>query len=240
MRSRAAVLGALLLAACSRSAPAAEEPRTASGFPRADRPVAPVVSPAWSNEPERDRKGEAEAVMTAAGVRKGMTVADIGAGAGYYTVRLASKVGPTGRVLAEDIVRAYHDELADRIYREGLDTVSVKLGQVTDPDLPTGSFDRVFMVHMYHEISDPYEFLWRMRPALKPDGQVAVVDADRPSQDHGMPPALLDCEFKTAGYSLVKRVQMPQAGGYLALYKPAGDRPAPRAMHACSARQPAR
>jgi len=220
----------LLLAACSK---APDEPRTANGFPQAARPVAKVVSGSWSNEPDRDRAGEAEAVMHAAGVKKGMTVADIGAGEGYYTIRLSARVGAKGRVLAEDIVKTFHDRLADRVYRDQLDNVSVKLGQPADPQLPAGSFDRIFMVHMYHEIQEPYEFLWNLRPSLAPEGMVVVVDADRPTQAHGTPPALLQCEFGQVGYKLVERKPMPQAGGYLALFRVEGKRPEPRDMHAC-------
>lgn len=223
----------LLLAGCHRPAP--EESRTANGFPQAARPVAKTVSGSWSNEPDRDRKGEADTVMRVAGVKPGMTVADIGAGEGYYTIRLSAKVGPKGRVLAEDIVKTFHDRLADRVYRDQLDNVSVKLGQPADPQLPAGSFDRIFMVHMYHEIDEPYEFLWNLRPALAPDGLVVVVDADRPTQAHGTPPALLECEFRQVGYTLVSRKPMPQAGGYLALFKAEGPRPEPRQMHACKA-----
>ena len=222
----------LLLAACSK---VADEPRTANGFPQAARPVAKVVSGSWSNEPDRDRAGEAIAVMRAAGVKRGMTVADIGAGEGYYTVRLAAQVGAKGRVLAEDIEKTFHDRLADRVYRDQLDNVSVKLGLPADPQLPAGSFDRVLMVHMYHEIDEPYEFLWNLRPALAPEGLVAVVDADRPTQAHGTPPALLECEFRQVGYTLVSRKPMPQAGGYLALFKAEGKRPEPHDMHACKA-----
>lgn len=231
---RRAALGlALLLAGCGHAAQADREPRTKSGFPQADRPVAPVVSAQWSTEPDRDRLKEADAVMTAAGVRPGMTVADIGAGEGYYTVRLAARVGAEGRVLAEDIVPAYHDRLAERIYRERLDNVSVKLGRATDAGLPANSFDRIFLVHMYHEIEEPYEFLWRLHPALAAGGMVAVVDADRETQNHGTPPKLLDCEFGTVGYALVRRTVMPQAGGYLALYAARGARPEPSTMKAC-------
>jgi ubiquinone/menaquinone biosynthesis C-methylase UbiE len=230
--ARVALL-ALVLAGCGQTKP--DEPRTAAGFPKAERPVAPTVSASWSTEPARDRMKEAEAVMTAARVRPGMTVADIGAGEGYYTIRLAAKVGAEGRVLAEDIVRSYHDRLAERVYRDQLDNVSVKLGRPVDPGLPPGSFDRIFMVHMYHEIGEPYQFLWNLRPGLARNGMVVVVDADRPTQAHGTPPALLDCEFRTVGYTLVERKPMPQAGGYLALYKAEGPRPAPKDMHACQA-----
>jgi ubiquinone/menaquinone biosynthesis C-methylase UbiE len=229
LRRQAAAL-ALLLAGCGR---AEDDPRTPNGFPKADRPVASTVSPAWSNEPERDRRRESTAVMAAAGVKPGMTVADIGAGAGYYTIRLAARVGAKGRVLAEDIVRSYHDQLAARVLHDQLDNVSVKLGAPADPGLPPGSFDRIFMVHMYHEVAEPYEFLWNLRPALGPKGMVVVVDADRPTEAHGTPPRLLECEFRQAGYALVRRDVMPQAGGYLALFRADGARPEPKAMHAC-------
>jgi cyclopropane fatty-acyl-phospholipid synthase-like methyltransferase len=138
---------------------------------------------------------------------------------------------PHGLVLDE----AQRDQLAERVAREDLANVSVKLGEANDPKLPEASFDRVLMVHMYHEIAQPYEFLWNLRPSLKPDGLVVVVDANRPTQNHGTPPALLDCEFKAVGYRLVSRRKMPQAGagGYLALYQAAGARPAPKNMHAC-------
>lgn len=234
MRRLTAPLLLLALGGCGHARAEGGE-RTPTGFPVPDRPVASVVSPKWSTEPERDQKREAEEVMRAAGVRPSMTVADIGAGEGYYTVRLAARVGARGRVLAEDIVPAYHDALAARIYHDKLDNVSVKLGRPEDPGLPAASFDRIFMVHMYHEIAAPYEFLWRLRPSLDAGGMVAVVDADRPTQNHGTPPALLDCEFGAVGYTLVRRTIMPQAGGYLALYAAKGPRPAPKGIRGCHA-----
>lgn len=166
-------------------------------------------------------------------MKPGMTVADIGAGEGYYTIRLAERVGPQGRVLAEDIFPEVRDALAERVARERLQSVSVRLGAPADPKLPEASFDRVFMVHMYHEIESPYEFLWRLRPSLKPDGLVIVVDADRPTQNHGTPPALLTCEFKAVGYRLAYMSNMATAGAYLAAFRAEGPRPEPGAVKAC-------
>lgn len=229
------LVGVLALAGCG-SAPSAEtNAQAAEGlrFPAADRPVAEIVSSRWSDEESRDRLREAETVMDRAGIRPGMTVADIGAGEGYYTVRLAARVGREGRVLAEDIVPEVRDSLALRVDRERLDNVSVRLGEPDDPKLPAASFDRIFMVHMYHEIEEPYEFLWHMRPALKADGQVIVVDANRATQNHGTPPALLDCEMRAVGYVPVGRQSMPSAGGYLAAYRVAGPRPDPAAITPC-------
>ena len=233
---RRALVFALLLTACDGTKPLLKQKVERPGpFPAADRPVAGIVSSRWSTEEARDRVKEAETVMDRAGIAKGMTVADIGAGEGYYTIRLAARVGKDGRVLAEDIIAATRDTLAQRVARDKLDNVSVRLGAPADPRLPDKSFDRVLMVHMYHEIEQPYEFLWRMRPSLKPGGLVVVVDADRPTQNHGTPPALLQCEFAAVGYELVERQVMPSAGGYLATFRPKGPRPEPRAIKGCRA-----
>jgi ubiquinone/menaquinone biosynthesis C-methylase UbiE len=228
-------LAALLLAACGGGpgAPAKKQPEQQYGFPAADRPVATIVSARWSNEEARDRLNEAEAVMNRAGIKPGMTVADIGAGEGYYTIRLATRVGKEGRVLAEDIVPEVRDALATRVSRERLDNVSVRLGLPADPRLPEASFDRILMVHMYHEIESPYEFLWRLRPSLNRTGQVVVVDADRPTANHGTPPALLKCEFAAVGYSQVAMQPMPSAGGYIAIFEAHGERPEPQTIKAC-------
>ncbi len=226
---------ALLLGGCDgRPAATPKKVQDAQyGFPAADRPVATIVSARWSNEEARDRLNEAEAVMNRAGIKKGMTVADIGAGEGYYTIRLAARVGKEGRVLAEDIVPTTRDTLATRVSRERLDNVSVRLGLPADPRLPEASFDRILMVHMYHEIESPYEFLWRLRPSLNTQGQVVVVDADRPTANHGTPPDLLKCEFAAVGYSLVAMQQMASAGGYIAIFEAKGERPEPQTIKAC-------
>lgn len=236
MRLAATMLVLALLAACDAGpGVVAEKHDNAGPFPAPDRPVAHIVSPRWSTEEARDRLNEAAEVMNKAGIKPGMTVADIGAGEGYYTIRLAARVGKDGRVLAEDILPDVRDALAARVAHDRLDNVSVRLGEPADPKLPDNSFDRVLMVHMYHEIEQPYEFLWRVRPSLKPDGEVIVVDANRPTQNHGTPPALLDCEFAAVGYRLVERENMPSAGGYLATYRATGPRPEPAAIKACKA-----
>ncbi len=235
MRRLAVLAGLMLLAACDVGAGTLSPAKDGAGpFPAADRPVARIVSSRWSTEEARDRLNEADEVMDKAGIKPGMTVADIGAGEGYYTIRLAERVGKEGRVLAEDIVPEVRDSLAERVVRERLQSVSVRLGDPANPKLPENSFDRVLMVHMYHEIEQPYEFLWRMRPALKADGLVIVVDANRPTQNHGTPPKLLKCEFAAVGYVQVATSDMPSAGGYVASFRAQGPRPDPRAIKACT------
>ena len=221
----------LLLAACQNSAPA--QPK-AGAFPEPNRPVAHVVATQFSNEPAREAANEAQIVMDWADVKPGMTVADIGAGEGYYTVRLGDRVGAKGRVLAQDIDSAVLTRLGERVARDRLDNVSIKLGAPDDPGLPPASFDRVFMIHMYHEIAQPYAFLWHLRPALKGDGEVIIVDADRPTANHGTPPALLFCELKAVGYRLTGYEERPDIGAYIARFHPEGDRPEPQAIQPCA------
>lgn len=202
-------------------------------FPMAGRDVAPIVSGAYSTEDVRDRMGEFEAVMTVARVRSGMSVADIGAGEGYYTVRLAPLVGRKGRVLAQDVVAETRDLLAQRVQREGLDNVAVRLGEPADPMLPATSFDRIFLVHMYHEVTDPYAFLWHLVGGLKPGGTVVVVDADRPVKRHGIAPARLRCELASVGLREVELSRLPGADSYVATFTAAAPRPPIAAIKPC-------
>jgi len=203
-------------------------------FPTAHRDVAPIVGGAYSTEDARDRLGEAEEVMKLAGVKRGMSVADVGAGEGYYTVRLARVVGAKGRVLAEDILPDVRDSLSERVQREALDNVAVKLGAADNPMLPAQSFDRAFLVHMYHEVQSPYAFLWHLREGLKPDGLVAVVDSDRPIQRHGIPPKQLKCEFAALGLQPVKFSVLTGGDAYYMAFRLVGPRPAPDKIQPCS------
>ena len=226
-RRIAALSLAAALAACRGQADANDQ------FPSPHRPVAPIVSDSFSTEDARDRVGEAEQVMALAGIADGMWVADIGAEEGYYTVRLARAVGPKGRVLAEDIVPSTRDRLAMRVQRENLDNVAVRLGKPDDAMLPARSFDRIFMIHMYHEVESPYALLWRLREGLKPGGEIVVVDADRPTNRHGMPPSLLACEFRSVGLELTSIRRITNGESYFASFKGGPPRPEPAAIRPC-------
>ena len=227
MWNRTAPLAVLFLLSC-RAQPA--QPH----FPSARREVAPIVDDRFSTEDARDRLGEAEEVMQLAGVGAGMWVADVGAGQGYYTVRLARAVGAKGRVLAEDILPDVTDELSERVQRQRLDNVAVRLGNPEDPQLPTRTFDRIFLVHMYHEVASPYAFLWHMREGLKPGGYVVVVDADRPVSEHGMPPAQLKCEFAALNLVPAKFTMLTGREAYFMAFRISGPRPAPQAIKPCA------
>lgn len=208
----------------------------APAFPRPDRPVASIVSDEWSDEGSRDNAREAEQVMVFLGARPGMTIADIGAGSGYYTVRLAPRLMPTGKVVAEDIVPATVARLRARVRKAGLTNVEVVLGRPDDPRLRPASIDTALLVHMYHEVSQPFALLWHLRAALKRGGKVAIVDIDRPTAQHGTPRALLACELAAVGYRRIGDLDLGAAGGYLAVFEPVGPRPRPGSIRACRMR----
>lgn len=222
------------LAGCFGETVESDRPETALEFPEPDRPVAKVVSNQFSNEDARDERGEAQKVMDLANIEAGMTVADIGAGEGYYTVRLAERVGAEGRVTAQDIDADALSRIGQRVDREQLSNISIKLGSPDDPGLPLDSFDRIFLVHMYHEVTEPYAFLWRMWPALTETGEIIVVDVDRSTNRHGIPPSLLFCEFQAVGYELLEFVERPDFNGYFARFGRGETRVEPGDIEACS------
>jgi SAM-dependent methyltransferase len=203
-------------------------------FPVPHRPVAPIVSEQWSTEEARDKDGEAEEVMNFLGVKPGTAVADLGAGMGYYTTRLARRVGPEGRVLAEDVIPAYLTKLKKRVDSEGLGNVTLILGEAHDPHLPFRSVDLVLMVHMYHEAAQPYGLLFNILPALRPGARVAVIDLDQPIERHGTPRSLLLCEFQSLGFRQTHWGWLRGKREYLALFEPPAKPPRHDAIVACS------
>jgi SAM-dependent methyltransferase len=217
IRRVAALLLVLLVAACQGSTTGTSG---GSHFPRPDRPVARIVSPSYSSEAERDAAGEAERVMDRLGIAPGGRVADIGAGDGYYTVRLARRLRPGATLYATDVEATYLDGLRARLAREGVTGVTVLQGRPRDPKLPSGSIDVAILSHMYHEIENPYEFLYRLQPSLAPGARVGVIDMDRPTPDHGTPPGLLRCELAAVGYRQLDFVWLAPADGYLAIFTP--------------------
>ncbi|WP_164156768.1 methyltransferase domain-containing protein [Sandarakinorhabdus rubra] len=199
-------------------------------LPKPQRPVAPIVSASWGEEADRDRLGEAADVIRIAGVKPGQTVADIGTGGGYYVMRLAPLVGPQGRVYAQDVSQRALDQVRRRVAAAGLSNVRFVRGGQSSARLPAASLDVALMVHMYHEIEQPYLLLDKLRASLKPGGRVVVVDLDRPTLQHGMPKALLTCEVKAVGFELVGITDISQ--GYVAVFRP-GLRPRPDSVKAC-------
>jgi SAM-dependent methyltransferase len=210
----------------------------AAAFPKPDRAVADIISPVWHDEKERDAAGEPRQLVGLLGIKSGMTVADIGAGSGYYVVRLSPIVGPRGRIIAEDVIPEYLHGLRDRVRERGLQNVVVSRGEPHDPRLPAGSLDVAILVHMYHEIAQPFGLLYNLVPALKPDARVGIVDAYGPTSEHGTPPDLLRCELAAVGYRQVSFDGLTGSDAYLAVFVPpsVASRTPPEAIVACKAR----
>jgi SAM-dependent methyltransferase len=207
----------------------------AVAFPKPDRPVADIVSPIWHDEKERDNAGEPTQLVRLLGIKSGMTVADIGAGSGYYVVRLSPIVGPRGRIIAEDVVPKYLQGLQSRVRDLGLQNVIIGLGEPHDPRLPADSLDIAILVHMYHEIAQPYALLYNLVPALKSGARVGIVDAFKPISEHGTPPSLLRCELAAVGYHEISLDRLTGSDAYLAIFAPpsVASRTRPEAMVAC-------
>src|SRR5436190_14357640 len=189
-------------------------------FPKPDRPVAPIVSPRWSADADRDRVNESGQIARALDLKAGMSVADIGAGSGYHSFRLAPLVGPTGRIYAEDIMPRYLDALEADVERRAVKNITVVRGEADDPKLPASQIDAAIMVHMYHEIEQPFALLYNLVPAFRAGGKLAIVDQIAPTNAHGTPPALLNCELAAVGYRQLSLIRLKDDEAYLAIFEP--------------------
>jgi SAM-dependent methyltransferase len=160
----------------------------------------------WLDRPERESEEQPTRAIKALDVEPGQVVADVGAGSGYYTVRLAKAVGPNGRVLATDIQPEMLELLRQRVARERLGNVELVLGREDDPRLPAAAVDLVLMVDVYHELARPQVMLRRLRTALKPEGRLVLVEFRKESrwvpirEEHKMSVAEARMELEAEGY----------------------------------------
>lgn len=240
------LIGLLVAVICSAGAsalaaeavvPLAPPGAAAGAFPAPDRPVAGIISPIWATEDERRSADETGQVFRQLRIGPGMRVADIGAGSGYYTMQLSRAVGPTGEVIAQDITPDYLAKLRKRVRDARLGNVKVGLGEAHDPRLPARSMDAAVLIHMYHEIAQPYALLFNLAAAMKPESLVGVVDLDRPTGEHGTPPDLLRCEFAAVGYREVSLQVLKGGVGYLAVFKPPLEAKSPSAIMPCQSKR---
>ncbi len=137
--------------------------------------------------PDREAWQRPEQIMDALGIADGAAVADLGAGGGWFTVRLARRVGPRGLVYAEDIQREMIESMERRVQREGLRNVRMVLGTPDDPKLRPQSVDAVLFVDSYHEVERPIDLLRNVRSALKPNGRLGIVEFRKDGWGPGPP-----------------------------------------------------
>jgi predicted methyltransferase len=139
-------------------------------------PVMGVGGAGWLERPERENEEAPSKALEVLELKTGMVVADIGAGSGYYTSRMAKRVGPSGRVYATDIQQGMIDLLERRISMEGLTNVTTVLGGMDDPKLPAHAIDLAIMVDVYHELQQPQIFLQRLKDTFKPGGRLVLLE----------------------------------------------------------------
>lgn len=154
---------------------------------------------------DRAEKLQVERVMDLLGIEAGTHVADIGAGSGWFTVRSARRVGKGGVVYAVEINPRYVRHIAQRVKKDKLTNVRTILSKPNDPMLPPASVDAVLLLKTYHEIAKPVELLRKLRPALRPDARVGIIDRSGLGTDHGINAEVVIKEAEQAGYTLAEQ-----------------------------------
>jgi ubiquinone/menaquinone biosynthesis C-methylase UbiE len=182
----------------------------------------------WLVRPERESEEQPDAALDAIGIAKGSTVADVGAGAGYMTWRLAERVGPEGKVYGNDIQPRMLELLRKNMEQRKLANVEPVLGAFDDPKLPAAAIDLVLMVDVYHELSEPQRMLRHIRESLKPDGRLVLLEyrAEDPAvpirAEHKMTVEQARTEVEAEGYHLSKVLENLPRQHILVFTKSAG------------------
>ena len=173
-------------------------------------PVMGYLGAEWLDRDERAREEDPDTALNALQIPQGAVVADVGAGSGYFTVRIARRVGPAGKVYATDLQPEMLAILRQRLERENISNVTLVQGTVDDPRLPAGVIDLILMVDVYHELSQPQVMLRRMREALAPGGRLVLLEyrKEDPSipirPEHTMTIGEAKMEVEAEGYRLTR------------------------------------
>ena len=214
---RGLLLAVSLLTGCGHTAKPAVQPAAQTQAQQQERPTSTPYSGDLSifEYPDRDKKLQIDRVMTLLKIGPGKSVADIGAGSGWFTVRAARKVGKTGIVYAEDINPKATEYIDDRAKKESLGNIRTVVGDADDAKLPAGAVDAILMLKVYHEIATPVLFMQRLRTSLRPGGLVGVIDrnGNGSGTDHGLPQATLEHEMDVAGYRKVAQYDFTKTDG---------------------------
>ena len=211
MRPRSnALLASSLLAVVLAAGLAAQTPGV---HPISGRRYAPVMGyqgAPWLERGEREEEEAPDVALNVLKIPKGASVADIGAGSGYITVRLAARVGPTGRVFANDVQPQMLNMLARRLTNAKITNVTLIEGTLDDPKLPAASVDLILMVDVYHELSQPQAMLRHLRESLKPGGRLVLLEYRKEDPtvpikpEHKMSVAEAKMEVEAEGFTLTK------------------------------------
>jgi ubiquinone/menaquinone biosynthesis C-methylase UbiE len=184
-----------------------------SEHPITGRRIAGVMGVAgadWLERSEREMEELPETALDRIGIKPGMTVADVGAGSGYFTVRLSKRVGPSGKVLAVDVQPEMLNILRKRLAQDKVQNVETILGSEADPRLPKSALDLILLVDVYHEFSQPQTMLRRIKEALKDSGRLVLLEYRKEDphipirSEHKMSVNEAKMEVEAEGYKLEK------------------------------------
>ena len=181
----------------------AQAPATAPEHRKTSEPYTGDLS--IFDSPGRDERLQINRVMDVLGITAGKTLADIGAGSGWFTVRAARRVGEAGTVYAVDINQDAIHYIDNRAQKEKLHNVKTILGKPDNPLLPATAVDAVLLLKTYHEIAEPVTLLRNLRPSLRPGAKVGVIDRNGNGEDHGVGREVVLREAAEAGYRLLQQ-----------------------------------
>jgi SAM-dependent methyltransferase len=204
------LLGGSLLAVVLGAALAAQTPGVHPVSGRRFAPVMGYQGAPWLERSEREEEEEPDVALDVLKIARGATVADIGAGSGYITVRLAARVGPGGRVFANDVQPQMLNILARRLSSSRITNVTLIEGTLDDPKLPPAAIDLAIMVDVYHELSQPQAMLRHLRESLKPGGRLVLLEYRKEDPtvpikpEHKMSVADAKIEVEAEGFALAK------------------------------------
>jgi ubiquinone/menaquinone biosynthesis C-methylase UbiE len=162
-------------------------------------------------KPGRDQRLQIDRVMDLLNLKPGGTVADIGAGSGWFSVRAAHRVAPNGRVIAEDINPQAITYIQQRAQREHINNIEALLGTPDNPKFAPNSVDAALMLKVYHEIAHPQPVLANLRAALKPGARFGIIDRNGNGADHGLDESIVRAEVERAGFRQIARYDFTKA-----------------------------
>ncbi|MCS7024067.1 MAG: class I SAM-dependent methyltransferase [Bryobacteraceae bacterium] len=196
--------------------------------PATNRPIADVMGfggAPWLERPEREQEEAPQRALELIGIEPGTVIADVGAGTGYFTRRLAKRTGPTGKVYAVDIQPRMIEALKKSVARENLTNVEAIVSKEDDPMLPRGEIDLILMVDVYHEFAYPQLMLRKLREALKPEGRLVLLEFKKEDPavpirfEHKMSIEEARVEVEAEGFKLVKVISsLPRQ--HILIFKP--------------------
>ena len=224
----AVICGALLALLPLQRLVAQERHSDTAPKPRQIAPAMSWVYADWLTRPERQREEQPDRLVSALKVPTGATVVDLGAGVGYFTWRLAKKVGPKGKVIAVEIQQEMLDMLALNLRERDIQNVEMVLATPRDPRLPQAEVDLVLMVDVYHELAFPALTLAHIRRALKPTGRLVIVEYRKGQPGvpihplHKMSVAEVRSEVEPAGFDFAEVLEFLPSQ-HIVIFKPAGD-----------------